>query len=86
VYVFKNGIAGSGPLNFQADVFDNPPDESGYSPLRRIVFVTWADAGQARELKSTGEIQTLVNQKALTLEKSNIVVNMPFITWKGGKR
>jgi len=86
VYVFKNGIAGSGPLKFQADVFENSPDDPGYTPLRRIVFVTWSDEKSAKELKSAAEIQELSNQKAITLEKSGVVVNMPFITWKGGKR
>jgi hypothetical protein len=86
VYVFKNGLAGSGPLKFQADVFENTPDDAGYTPLRRIVFVTWQDAGQAKELKSAADIQTLAGQNTVTLEKSGVVVNMPFITWKGGKR
>jgi len=27
-----------------------------------------------------------VEQGAMTLEESNIVVNMPFMTWKGGQR
>ena len=85
VYVFKNGIAGSGPLKFQADVFENTPDDAGYTPLRRIVFVTWKDEGQAKEVKSAAAIQTLASQNSVTLEKSEIVVNMPFITWKGGK-
>ena len=86
VYVFKNGVAGSGPLNFQADVFENTPDDAGYSPLRRITFVTWKNESQAKELKSVVEIQQLAGQAAVTLEKSGVVVNMPFITWKGGKR
>ena len=86
VYVFKNGLAGSGPLKFQTDVFENTPDDAGYSPLRRIVFVSWKDASTAKEMKSAADIQALANQGALTLEKSEVVVNMPFITWKGGKR
>jgi hypothetical protein len=86
VYVFKNGIAGSGPLKFQADVFENSPDDAGYTPLRRIVFVTWKDPAQAKELKSTADILALDTSHSVTLEKSEIVVNMPFITWKGGKR
>lgn len=86
VYVFKNGVAGSGPLKFQADVFENTPDDAGYSPLRRITFVTWKNESQAKELKSVAEIQQWVTQNAVTLEKSGVVVNMPFITWKGGKR
>jgi hypothetical protein len=86
VYVFKNGLAGSGPLKFQADVFENTPDDAGYTPLRRIVFVTWKDASQAKELKSAAEINDLATKGDVTLEKSGVVVNMPFITWKGGKR
>jgi hypothetical protein len=86
VYVFKNGIAGSGPLKFQADVFENTPDDAGYTPLRRIVFVTWKNEGQAKELKSAADIQELATKGDVTLEKSGVVVNMPFITWKGGKR
>jgi len=86
VYVFKNGIAGSGPLKFQADVFENTPDDAGYTPLRRITFVTWTDEKNAKELKSAAEIQEQVKQNAVTLEKSGVVVNMPFIVWKGGKR
>ena len=86
VYVFKNGIAGSGPLKFRADVFENSPDDAGYTPLRRIVFVSWSDESKARELKSAADIQSLVESGEVTLEVSTVVVNMPFITWKGGKR
>jgi hypothetical protein len=86
VYVFKNGLAGSGPLKFQADVFENTPDDAGYTPLRRIVFVSWKNEGQAKELKSAADIQELAASGELILEKSEVVVNMPFITWKGGKR
>lgn len=86
VYVFQNGVAGMGPLKFQADVFPNQPGDEGYTPLRRIVFVKWTDESQAKELKSEAEILQLVDQGALTLEETNIVVNMPFITWKDGKR
>lgn len=86
VYVFQNGIAGSGPFKFQADVFDNQPGDAAYSPLRRVYLVKWADETQVKELKSEQEILTLGEQGALTVEKSNIVVNMPFMTWKGGQR
>lgn len=86
VYVFKNGPAGSGPLKFQADVFENTPDDPGYTPLRRIVFVTWKDPSKAKEMKSAADIQTLATNGDVSLEESGVVVNMPFIVWKGGKR
>ena len=40
VYVFKNGVKGSGPFGFQPDVFDNPPGTDGYRPLRAINIVS----------------------------------------------
>ena len=49
VYVFTNGVAGKGPFGFQSDVFPNPPGSDGYSPLRNINAVTWADPAKARE-------------------------------------
>jgi len=86
VYVFKNGIPGMGPLGFQPDVFDNPPGTEGYSPLRKIIFLTWADESKARELKSLAEVQASLENGELSQEISNVVVNMPFVVWPGGSR
>ena len=86
VYVFKNGVAGSGPLKFQADVFPNQPGDPDYSPLRKIVFVSWTNEGIAEVLKSEEEINARLEEGAIILEETDIVVNMPFMTWKGGQR
>ncbi len=86
VYVFENGIKGKGPLGFQPDVFNNPPGTEGYSPLRQIVLVKWADEAKATELKSAAEITTAETNGELTTSEAGVVVNMPFIVWDGGKR
>ncbi len=86
VYVFTNGIAGMGPLGFAPDVFDNPPGTVGYSPLRRLVLVTWADPAMARVLKSASEVLEAAASGAVALEEPGVVINMPFVTWDGGKR
>lgn len=86
VYVFTNGVTGKGPLGFQADVFDNPPGTDGYTPLRVITFVTWADGKSPKLVTSEADILKGVEAGDLTLEKSEIVVNMPFMSWDGGKR
>ena len=86
VYVFDNGLEGMGPFGFQADVFDNPPGTAGYSPLRRINVVTWADPSKARLLTSVAEIMSAKDAGEVTLAQPGVVVNMPFITWEGGKR
>jgi len=86
VYVFTNGVTGKGPFGFQSDVFDNPPGSAGYSPLRNINAVTWADAAKARELKSVAEVTAARDAGEVTLAQPGVIVNMPFVVWDGGKR
>jgi hypothetical protein len=86
VYVFTNGINGSGPFGFQPDVFDNPPGTEGYSPLRRLNVVTWLVESQARELKAADEVLAAQKAGEITLEQPGVVINMPFVVWSGGKR
>lgn len=86
VYVFDNGLEGMGPFGFQADVFDNPPGTDGYSPLRRVNVVTWADPSQARMFTSEGEIMSAKDAGEVTIAQPGVVVNMPFVVWDGGQR
>ncbi len=86
VYVFTNGLEGSGPFGFQADVFDNPPGTDGYTPLRRLNLITWKDETKARELKSASEVLDAEKAGELTIEQPGVVINMPFVVWDGGKR
>ena len=86
VYVFTNGVKGSGPFGFQADVFDNPPGTAGYTPLRRLNAVTWADETKARELTSAADVLAAEAAGDLTIEQPGVVINMPFVVWDGGQR
>jgi hypothetical protein len=86
VYVFTNGVEGTGPFGFQADVFDNPPGTEGYTPLRRLNVITWADGSTARELKSVAEVMEAEVNQELTVEQPGVVINMPFVVWDGGQR
>ncbi len=86
VYVFTNGVEGSGPFGFQPDVFDNPAGTDGYTPLRRLNVITWADPSSAREHKSAAEVLDAEKAGELTIEQPGVVINMPFVVWDGGKR
>ncbi len=86
VYVFQNGLEGKGPFGFQPDVFDNPPGTEGYTPLRSINLVTWADPAKARLLTSAEEVVAAEEAGEITIEAPGVVVNMPFVVWDGGKR
>lgn len=86
VYVFKNGVKGKGPFGFQPDVFDSPSGTEGYSPLRVINLVTWKNEAAARELRSAAEVKAAVKKGELAIDRPGVVVNMPLLTWPGGRR
>ena len=86
VYVFKNGVKGNGPFEFQADVFDNPPGTSGYRPLRALNLVTWKNESAARLLTSAAEVQKTAAAGEISIEQPGVVINMPLLTWPGGHR
>ena len=89
VYVFTNGMTGDGPmgpLGGQADIFEHPPGNPAYSPLRAVTLVTWKDEKSARVLKSVAELRSVIDSGAVSIEEAGVVVNMPFLTWPGGQR
>ena len=86
VYVFTNGVAGEGPFKFQPDVFDNPPGQAGYTPLRALQLVSWKRPERARELKSAGEVKQALTQGEIEIRQPGVVINMPMITWPDGHR
>lgn len=86
VFVFTNGIQGGGPMGFQPDVFDRPPGDPGYTPLRALQLVTWKDPAAARELKSAAEIRAAEAKGQVTISLPGVVINMPFLTWPAGHR
>lgn len=84
VSVFTNGVRGGGPLGFQADVFDQPAGQPGYSPLRSLNQVTWKNSNTARILTSARQVQQAAQRGEITLRRPGVVVNMPFVTWPAG--
>jgi len=86
VYVFKNGVPGEGPFKYQPDVFDNPPGAKGYTPLRELHLVTWKDERGAREFKHADEVRLAAANNEIMIERPGVVINMPFLTWPGGRR
>ena len=87
VYVFTNGVPGSepyggGPFMFQIDVFDSIPGQKEYSQFRIPYLVTWNNDTKPRILNSESAILKAESDDKVTIEKSNLVVNVPMITWE----
>jgi hypothetical protein len=87
IYVFTNGISGSGPYGggpfmYQIDVFDSIPDQMGYSQFRIPHLITWNENSIPRVLTSVNEIMEAESNAELTIQKTDNVVNVPMVVWK----
>ena len=81
-YVFINGIKGEGPYGFQLPVASATAGDEGYSPLFEINYVKWNGESNAKVLKTADEVLEAQNNGELTITKSNIVINSPFVQIK----
>ena len=84
IWVFGNGIEGSGVMGFQPAIFDNQAGQPAWSPFWNHFTVTWADGADVRVLKSSAEIRELISSEDLELfngtpdsHPTGFVVNCP---------
>ena len=84
VFVFTNGISGTGYLGFQPEVFDSLPGDASYSPAWRVVQVTWSSGATPSMLKSSQEVQAAQSAGQLQATESGNVVNCPIVKWPSG--
>ena len=86
LYVFTNGIPGSGPYGggpfmFQIDIFDSIPGQEGYNQFRVLHLVTWNDGATPRVLTSLENLLEAQMNGELKIQKTDKVVNAPMIIW-----
>ena len=79
LYVFTNGIKGSGPMGFQASIGSTNVGDEFYSPMWRIQAATWAEPDSADFLTMTSQITSAASKGALSTEVAGVVVNCPFV-------
>ena len=79
LYVFTNGIKGTGPMGFQASIASTNAGDEAYSPLWRIQTLTWKAPMQAQFLTSLEEITEHAKQGDLKTEIAGVIVNCPFV-------
>lgn len=65
VWVFTNGIDGSGVMGFQPAVFGNPAGHAAWSPFWDHFALAWKDPADARLLTSADEIRSALEADEL---------------------
>jgi len=69
IWVFGNGIPGSGVMGFQPAIFDNSAGSPIWSPFWHHFTAVWNDESQARLLTTSAEIRELEAAGELTIFK-----------------
>ena len=85
VYVFTNGVDGSGVHGYQGEVFANTPAQEQYSALTLHIHVIWNDGANPEVLDSEDAILAAETNGMLTLTELPVVMNMPQIVWPDGQ-
>ena len=86
VYIFTNGISGSGPYGggpffFQIDIFDSVPGMDEYNQFRVPQLVTWNENSNPILLTSIEDLFEAEVNGELSIESTDFVVNAPIIVW-----
>ena len=83
IYLFKNGVKGSGIMGFQPQVVDSIPGDAKYSPLWRVNVVEWKDPSSATILGSEDDVLAAESDGKVTVTPTHLIVNCPIIQWGG---
>jgi hypothetical protein len=73
IWVITNGTRG------QRNIIDVAPGDRGYTPLWRVVMVTWRRGEEPRTLRSAAAVQSARRAGEVTLKQTTTVVNCPVL-------
>ncbi len=79
LYVFTNGIKGTGPMGYQVSIAAANVGDIAYSPLWRIQATTWKDPSHAEFLTSLAQITSASQAGNIGTNIAGVVVNCPFV-------
>lgn len=79
LFVFTNGIKGTGPLGFQPSIASSNVEDESYSPLWRIQTATWNEEPNANLLTSIEQLNSAISNETLKINLAGVIVNCPFV-------
>src|SRR6266487_5482994 len=89
LWIFKNGVKGSGLMGFQTNVLNSIPGDPHYTPLWKVNIVEWKTTGTNATtptiLGSDDIIADAVKKDQITVTPTNVVINCPVVQWIGNK-
>ena len=85
LWIFKNGVKGSGLMGFQTNVLNSIPGDPHYTPLWKVNIVEWKTTSTPTILGSDDIIANAVKKGQITVTPTNVVINCPIVQWGGNK-
>ncbi|MGI0017481.1 MAG: DUF7482 domain-containing protein, partial [Nitrosotalea sp.] len=84
IFIFTNGITGNGTQGYQDDVLSFAPSDKQYSPLSKVINVSWNIGRGPFILNSTQAILDANMTGKIKLTVTDTILNTPEIIWDGG--
>ncbi|SHO43620.1 conserved exported hypothetical protein [Nitrosotalea sinensis] len=84
IFIFTNGITGNGTRGYQDDVLSSIPSDNQYSPLNKVIEVSWNVGRGPFILNSTKAILDANTTGKVKLTTTDTILNTPAISWDGG--
>jgi hypothetical protein len=81
IFVFTNGITGNGTRGYQDEVLSFTPSDKQYSPLSKVVEVSWNIGREPFILNSTHAILDAIMTGKVRLVVTDTIMNTPQIVW-----
>ncbi len=85
IFIFTNGITGNGTQGYQNDVLSFTPSDKQYSPLSKVINVSWNVGRGSLILNSTQAILDANMTGKIKLIVTDTILNTPEVAWDGGK-
>ncbi len=84
IFIFTNGITGSGTRGYQDDVLSFTPSDKQYSPLSKVVEASWNMGRGPFILNSTQAILDANMTGKIRLIVTDTIMNTPQVVWDNG--
>lgn len=84
IFIFNNGISGNGTRGYQDDVLSYTPSDKQYSPLSKVVEVSWNVGRGPFVLNSTKAILDANMTGKVKLTVTDTILNTPAVVWDSG--
>ncbi|MBA3284863.1 MAG: hypothetical protein H0U27_07365 [Nitrosopumilus sp.] len=79
LYVYTNGIKGTGPMGYQASICSSNTGDMAYSQMWKIQLVTWNQPSDAQFITKLNQLNSAASKGLINISLAGVVVNCPFV-------